>query len=141
MSSLSFFQPRFCSGCHPKKNQVELYPIFFRVAKAPIFSKLKIGCSLKGRLSTCRSKKFCFQGLNQTISESFNSLCPSAPLSFEVCFSASYVRESKTQQPRNKRIANRGGYSIIKSACQASKEDNVNDFFMKSHLIFFGLMK
>ena len=50
LSGLSCFQPSFCSGCHPEKIQVEFYPIFFRVAKAPIFSKLKIGCRLKGQL-------------------------------------------------------------------------------------------
>ena len=36
----------------PWKIQVEFYPIFFRVAKAPIFSKLEIGYRLKGRLSS-----------------------------------------------------------------------------------------
>ena len=46
----------------PKKIQVEFYPIFFRVAKAPIFSKLKIGCSLKGQLSTCCCKKILLSG-------------------------------------------------------------------------------
>ena len=44
-------KPSFFSGCRPEKIQVEFYPIFFRVAKALIFSKLKIGCRLKGRLS------------------------------------------------------------------------------------------
>ena len=43
-----FRKPSFFSGCHPEKIQVEFYPIFFRVTKAPIFSKLKIGCRLKG---------------------------------------------------------------------------------------------
>ena len=42
-------KPSFFSGCHTEKIQVEFYPTFFRVAKAPIFSKLKIGCRLKGR--------------------------------------------------------------------------------------------
>ena len=43
-------KPSFFSGCHTKKIQVEFYP-FFRVDKASIFSKLKIGCSLKGRIT------------------------------------------------------------------------------------------
>ena len=34
-------KPSFFSGCHP---------IFFRVAKTPIFSKLRIGCRLNGRI-------------------------------------------------------------------------------------------
>ena len=38
---------RFFLDCQPEKTQVEFYPIFFWVAKAPIFSKLKIGCRLK----------------------------------------------------------------------------------------------
>ena len=51
-------KPNFFSGCHPEKIQVELYPIFFMVAKAPIFSKLKIGCRLNGQLCRyCLSKK------------------------------------------------------------------------------------
>jgi hypothetical protein len=41
-------KPSFFSGCHPEKIQIEFNPIFFRVAKALIFSKLKIGCRLKG---------------------------------------------------------------------------------------------
>ena len=43
-------KPSFFSGCHPEKIQFEFYPIFFRVPKAPIFSKLKIGCRLRGVL-------------------------------------------------------------------------------------------
>ena len=35
-------KPSFSLGCHPEKNHVESYPIFFRVAKALTFSKLKI---------------------------------------------------------------------------------------------------
>ena len=35
----------------PWKNPGWIIPYFFRVAKAPIFSKLKIGCMLKGRFS------------------------------------------------------------------------------------------
>ena len=43
-------KPSFFSGYHPEKSQVKFYPIFFRVAKTPIFSKLKVGWRLKGRL-------------------------------------------------------------------------------------------
>ena len=42
-------KPSFFSGCHPEKILVEIYPIFFMTEKAPIFSKQKIGCRLKGR--------------------------------------------------------------------------------------------
>ena len=43
-------KPSLFSSFHPEKIQVEFYPIFFRVAKAPIFSKLKTGCRLKGQI-------------------------------------------------------------------------------------------
>ena len=43
-------KPSFFSGCHIKKNKVKFYPIFYRAAKVPLFSKLKIGCRLKGQL-------------------------------------------------------------------------------------------
>ena len=63
-------KPRFFSGCHPEKNQIEFYPIFFRVAKAPIFSKLKIGCRLEGRILCC----FCYKSKNKRIGTNFEIL-------------------------------------------------------------------
>ena len=44
-------KPSFFSGYHLEKIQVEFCPIFFRLAKAPIFSKSKIGYRLNGRLT------------------------------------------------------------------------------------------
>ena len=44
----TLWNPAFFSGCHLEKNQVEFHPIFSVFAKLSIFSKLKIGCRLKG---------------------------------------------------------------------------------------------
>ena len=121
------FQPISCSGW--------IIPFLFQACKSNHLFKTKNRMQLKGTTlylplqenSASRDWTRLFWSLSIHC-----ALQPPYPSS-SVSQPHTYVRESKIQHPRNKWIANRGGYSIIKSACKASKENNANDFYMKSH--------
>ena len=86
------WNPAFSQVATLKKIQIEFYPIFLRVAKAPIFLKLNIGCRLKGLVFSMFASCFCgtiqSAGSSRPIVSTFRHfkviLSPIKPLKFYI---------------------------------------------------------